>query len=211
MNTNLLYKTCIGCAIALIIAALVGGVIYYAPEPDDTHEYSDSPWDPNAPKHPVTINSTPSLPFVDSGRKDQAGNPIGVRCNTCHSSKEPNLTLNNGALLHEFHQGLHYAHGGMNCVSCHNPDDYESLRLANGESIPFSETIQLCAQCHGTQYRSYRDGSHGGMTGYWDLSKGPRQRNTCTDCHSAHAPAYPKVMPVFPPKVREGSKLPSQH
>jgi nitrate reductase cytochrome c-type subunit len=57
----------------------------------------------------------------------------------------------------------------------------------------------LCAQCHGPQARDFQHGAHGGMTGYWDLSKGPRRRNSCIDCHDPHAPKYPAVMPVFPP------------
>jgi hypothetical protein len=40
------------------------------------------------------------------------------------------------------------------------------------------------------------------MRGYWDLTRGPRERNTCTDCHDVHAPLYPKVRPVFPPRDR---------
>ena len=37
------------------------------------------------------------------------------------------------------------------------------------------------------------------MTGHWDLTKGPRKRNHCTTCHDPHAPAFPKMLPVFKP------------
>jgi len=40
------------------------------------------------------------------------------------------------------------------------------------------------------------------MTGHWDLTAGGRVRNTCTDCHDVHAPAYPQVQPVFAPQDR---------
>ncbi len=38
------------------------------------------------------------------------------------------------------------------------------------------------------------------MTGYWDLTQGPRSRNHCLACHDPHAPKYQPVMPVFPPR-----------
>jgi formate-dependent nitrite reductase cytochrome c552 subunit len=62
--------------------------------------------------------------------------------------------------------------------------------------------IELCAQCHGPQYRDYKAGAHGGMTGNWDLSRGPRVRNHCVDCHEAHAPRYPGTRPVLRPNDR---------
>jgi hypothetical protein len=40
------------------------------------------------------------------------------------------------------------------------------------------------------------------MKGYWDLQRGPRQRNGCIGCHAAHAPAYPQVLPAPPPRDR---------
>ena len=55
--------------------------------------------------------------------------------------------------------------------------------------------MTLCAQCHGPQFRDYQHGAHGGMTGYWDLTKGGRMRNNCIDCHDPHAPKYPTVTP----------------
>jgi predicted CXXCH cytochrome family protein len=88
-------------------------------------------------------------------------------------------------------------------VACHNPaDNYATLRLADGTALAFSESMQLCAQCHGPQYRDYQRGSHGGMTGYWDLRRGPRVRNHCQHCHDPHAPQFPKVLPVAEPRDR---------
>lgn len=76
------------------------------------------------------------------------------------------------------------------------------MHLADGKPLELSQSMELCAQCHGVQYRDYKKGSHGGMTGYWDLKRGPRERNHCTDCHAAHQPAYESVRPVHPPKDR---------
>lgn len=98
------------------------------------------------------------------------------------------------------HRGLVVRHGDVGCLACHDPGDYDSLRRPDGISVPFQEVMQVCGQCHGPQTRDYRHGSHGGMTGFWDLSRGDRVRNGCTDCHDPHAPAYPRVLPVFPPR-----------
>lgn len=130
------------------------------------------------------------------------GVPSMVSCSTCHATRKPDTTQSSGAALDEFHQGLRYQHGGLSCLSCHNAGNYDTLRRADGTALEYPQAIQLCAQCHGPQYRDYLNGSHGGMTGHWDLRSGPRLRNTCTDCHDAHAPAYPQVQPVFAPQDR---------
>lgn len=65
-----------------------------------------------------------------------------------------------------------------------------------------ARAIELCRQCHGPQARDYDHGTHGGMTGYWDTTRGPRLRNHCTDCHDAHSPAIVPVMPAAPPRDR---------
>jgi hypothetical protein len=161
--------------------------------------------------HPVMIRKPDAEPWVDSGKKDTKGQPIMVACATCHDTRTANLKTNDGALLKEFHQGLKYAHGSQTCLSCHNSGDYNNLKLADGQSLDFSESIRLCAQCHGPQYRDYQNGSHGGMNGHWDLKQGPRERNHCTDCHDPHHPAYPQVMPVFPPKPVIGEAVLPTH
>ena len=162
--------------------------------------------------HPVSIRKPDAAPLVDSGKVDPHGQPVMVACATCHDTRAPNLAANNGESLKEFHKGLKYQHGSQTCLSCHNSTDYGALKRADGRSIDFSESMQLCAQCHGPQYRDYQNGSHGGMTGHWDLKQGPRERNHCTDCHDPHHPAYPQVMPVFPPKPVIGEAiLPMNH
>jgi nitrate reductase cytochrome c-type subunit len=154
--------------------------------------------------HPVIIHTREGPPLVESGQHDLHGNAVMITCSTCHATREPNPQNRATADIDEFHKGLHTAHGGLSCLACHNRDDYDSLRAADGTRIEFADVMNLCAQCHGQQARDYRNGAHGGMTGYWDRSRGPRQRNNCIDCHDPHAPAYPEVMPVFRPK--DGAK-----
>lgn len=131
------------------------------------------------------------------------GQSKGVACSTCHSMDEQGKDLVRVTEdLEEFHVGMQFAHGSLACQSCHHPDDRDQLRLASGDSIPFAQVMDLCGQCHGPQTRDYHKGSHGGMKGYWDQSRGPRERNSCLHCHDAHVPKFQPVMPVFPPRDR---------
>ncbi len=165
-------------------------------EPSEKLEPSQAPFE-------TLIRKPQGLPTVSTGLKDAEGKAVTVNCNTCHATKPPNSELRVGTSLTLFHQGMKGLHGNLTCISCHNPSDgYQSLRLADGKQIAFPDVMQLCAQCHGPQFRDYQHGAHGGMTGYWDLTKGPRQRNNCIDCHDPHAPKYPQVRPSPGPQDR---------
>jgi formate-dependent nitrite reductase cytochrome c552 subunit len=150
----------------------------------------------------VEIHPGPATPVVLARHTTTAGNVAAVACSTCHTTRVPNVAITQAAQLKEFHLGLTYRHGELSCLSCHNATNYDTLRRADGTTLAYPQTMLLCAQCHGPTYRDYLHGSHGGMNGYWDLKRGPRERNTCTDCHDPHAPLYPKVLPVFPPRDR---------
>lgn len=157
--------------------------------------------------YPVVIRRPDGQMLVDSGKQDERGQPILVSCATCHDTREPNAAIHQASQFDEFHQGLKYAHGELTCISCHSPKDYNTLHKSDGTPVSASDSMNLCAQCHGPQYRDYRNGSHGGMTGYWDLTRGGRTRNTCVNCHDPHHPAFPEVMPVFPPKPAKGETI----
>ncbi|QQE09994.1 hypothetical protein JD969_10735 [Planctomycetota bacterium] len=153
----------------------------------------------NKVNYQVSINKPKKSPVVVLEETDFHGRPLTASCTTCHSTRQPNNTLNDSSKLDEFHPDLILNHGQLSCMSCHNAGDYDKLKLANGQTLDYTNVMQLCAQCHGPQHRDYQNGSHGGMQGYWDLSKGPRVRNNCTDCHNPHTPAFQKFRPVFPP------------
>lgn len=161
--------------------------------------------------HPVEIHLPRGVALVNSGKLDSKGQAIMVACGTCHDTRDANFLINSGGNLKQFHQGLSTQHGDLTCLSCHNSKDYDTLKRADGRALGFSASMQLCAQCHGPQVRDYHNGSHGGMQGYWDLSRGGRTRNTCIDCHDPHHPAYPLVLPVFPPILVRGETLPTSH
>lgn len=199
-------RTIVVIAVLIILGLLSAVTVSYIQGAGATKRRDLETWTPGAKQHSVIINRPDLMPMVDSGKKDKDGNPVVIRCNNCHDTKKPNMLIGDASHLKDFHQHMTFRHNSLKCASCHNPGDYESLRLADSSTVSFANVMQLCAQCHGPQYRDYNNGSHGGMTGHWDLGRGPRKRNNCVDCHDPHAPAYPKVMPVFPPKTRVGTK-----
>lgn len=148
--------------------------------------------------YPVRIHEPPELTTIATSE----GSP-GVRCATCHTLEgiAPAMPTEDDDASGP-HAGLRLAHGTNTCRSCHAAEDVTALALAGGTVIPMREAMTLCAQCHGPQYRDYQHGSHGGMRGYWDRTRGERQRNHCIDCHDPHAPAYPTYMPMPPPRDR---------
>ncbi len=198
----------INVAIALLIIAVIlaAGFVSYIQSTAKAERSELDVWEPGAEQFPVTIRKPDPMPMVDSGKVDREGNPVMIRCNNCHDTQEPNFLTSEAEQLNDFHQGMSFLHNSLKCVSCHDSRDYEKLHLADSSTVPFSNVMELCAQCHGPQHRDYQNGSHGGMTGYWDLSRGPRERNNCVHCHDPHHPAYPKIMPVFQPKTRADSK-----
>ena len=153
-------------------------------------------------KHMVTIRQPVGPPRVDIGLTSMHGEKLNVACSTCHTTREPNIANRKTADLDEFHKGMSFSHGNLACLACHNPKDYDTLHLADRTPLSFQEVMSLCSQCHGTQRRDYDHGAHGGMTGYWDLSRGPRVRNNCVDCHNPHQPKFPKMNPTFKPRDR---------
>ncbi len=150
----------------------------------------------------VTIHQPDGPPRIDIGLTSMHGEKMSVACSTCHTSREPNILNRASKDLDEFHQGMGFSHGNLTCLACHNPKDYDTLHLADRTALEFQQVMSLCSQCHGTQRRDYDHGAHGGMTGYWDLSRGPRVRNNCVDCHSPHQPKFPKMNPTFKPRDR---------
>lgn len=145
---------------------------------------------------PTEINKPDGPPTVATNLSGLVGQPVMASCSSCHTTRVPNRDNRSGADLNEFHQELVFQHGNLSCLSCHNPGDYDTLRLAEGSKVEYPEVMTLCAQCHGTQYRDYQHGAHGGMIGHWDLRKGGRYRNNCIDCHDPHSPAYQGVLPA---------------
>jgi hypothetical protein len=153
-------------------------------------------------RFPVQIRKPFGAPRVVTAVQDAHGSLVTVACSTCHTTRPPIPENKTVKELDEFHGGMTFSHGTVSCLSCHNPNDYDSLKLADGHRIEFTEVMTLCGQCHGPQLKDYEHGAHGGMNGYWDLSRGPRMKNNCVDCHNPHTPQFPKMRPTFKPRDR---------
>ncbi|MBK9992318.1 MAG: hypothetical protein IPP19_16760 [Verrucomicrobia bacterium] len=194
------------CLVALALAGSAAGLLLSHAAPPVIHQAATpTPSDSSAVaivRHAVTIKPGPATPTVLTNALNRSGEPVPVSCSTCHSTRSPNIERHSAAELTEFHQGLAYKHGDLSCLSCHNASNYDTLRKADSSAIAYPNVMELCGQCHGTQLRDYRAGAHGGMNGHWDLSRGSRERNNCVDCHDPHAPAYPRLKPVFAPVDR---------
>ena len=116
-------------------------------------------------------------------------------CGECHTvplsrmqSPDPGL-----ARAH-WEMDLHHAPAEiMNCQTCHDPEQTDSLRLISGERIAFDESYRLCAQCHATQAADWVGGAHGKRLGGWAP---PRVAAPCTSCHNPHDPGFPIRFPA---------------
>lgn len=167
--------------------------------------------EPPAPQaHAVTIHQPARLGRVRLGAPPHtAGAAEGtksggalVKCETCHALRPVTPLPASMAELDQFHQGLTLQHGALSCAACHTEGASTTLHLADGRKLGPGQAMELCQQCHGPQYRDYQHGAHGGMTGHWDLSRGPRVKNHCMDCHDPHAPQIRQVIPAPPPRDR---------
>lgn len=157
---------------------------------------------PNRSDHETVIVGSLGLGALDVSEDAKSAGRARIPCATCHEDGgSPALASRDGHPL-GFHFDIILAHGPLKCSSCHDKAHPNTLRLSSGDALPLTDYMQLCAQCHGPQYRDYEHGSHGGMKGYWDLQRGPRERNSCLACHGAHSPAYPLVLPAPPPNDR---------
>jgi hypothetical protein len=107
--------------------------------------------------------------------------------------------------LDQYHQEISLNHmpGGW-CFDCHNPDNRDKLRLANGGTVPFEESYRLCGQCHGTVLRDWEVGLHGKRTGMWN---GEKQYLLCAHCHWPHDPVFKPLAPM-PAPVRPSAIKP---
>ncbi len=120
-------------------------------------------------------------------------------CNGCHqifaSASAPRAPRT-------YHESVHLSHGlNDRCVNCHDPKDRERLTLRDGSTIPFSQTPQLCAQCHGTLYRDWQRGTHGKTLGSWVTHSDAQRRLNCNECHDPHSPRYEPYAPLPAPNT----------
>jgi len=120
-------------------------------------------------------------------------------CTQCHDPKAPGDRTRR-ALAYHIDPGEPAAvfdHDAEHrwCLDCHDFQNRDVLRLANGDPVPFTESYRLCGQCHGDKYRDWRVGVHGKRIGYWN---GPKVYFLCVNCHNPHTPRFKGVRVLDP-------------
>ncbi len=123
-------------------------------------------------------------------------------CGSCHGGGDAHST----ARPLPGHRDLDPVHPRAladKCVTCHLPQDPARLALATGESVTLDHGYRLCAQCHFAQAEAWAGGAHGKRVATWE---GRRVVLSCTGCHDAHNPAFPKRLPQPGPSVSRRSR-----
>ncbi|GAB4304803.1 MAG: hypothetical protein Kow0090_20410 [Myxococcota bacterium] len=118
-------------------------------------------------------------------------------CSECHGEMETNPKRRK---LDDEHSEIsaRFNHDEENrwCLDCHNADNRDFLRLADGRLVDFKESYKLCGQCHGPTLRDWKLGIHGKRTGEWN---GKKQYLLCAHCHDPHSPRFKPIKPMPPP------------
>ena len=125
--------------------------------------------------------------------------PFRLTCGECHAlfpsprePRDPPLQ----------HRDVVLDHGQNDrCYNCHSREDRDRLARRDGGTLGYDEIPHLCAQCHGTVYRDWQNGTHGRTNGSWDAASGEQHRLACSQCHDPHRPAFPRVAPLPGPNT----------
>jgi len=185
----------------VVALAAAGMTACYSRGTDQTVEQLPQAHGEPPPRH--VFGTTIHMPFASLGANTPSraadGSRARVPCATCHRDEPAPPPDEQTAFVHT---GIQLRHGGLACDSCHRPPTYRDFRSIRATPIEYADAIDLCSQCHGSQRRDYDHGAHGGMAGYWDLDRGPRDRNHCLTCHDPHRPAISKVAPAPLPRYR---------
>ncbi len=116
-------------------------------------------------------------------------------CSQCHRGMPVNKHPRKLQMHQEIADNFKHMPGGW-CFDCHNPDNRDKLRLANGKLVSFKKSYILCGQCHGVVLRDWKVGLHGKRTGMWN---GKKEYRLCVNCHWPHNPPFKAIKPLPPP------------
>jgi len=111
-------------------------------------------------------------------------------CSSCHSEPLADLQSALSTTDPKAHWSIDMAHADrsvMQCTTCHNPENLDTLQTLTGSKVEFDHSYQVCAQCHSGLAEDWAGGAHGKRVAGWAP---PRVVNNCTDCHNPHQPAW---------------------
>lgn len=125
---------------------------------------------------------------------DRAASMELFPCSSCHD--RPIDQLVNKGTHKNSHWDISLQHAPsetMNCFTCHDRDNLDQLISITSQPISFSNSYNLCGQCHSTQKKEWLGGGHGKRIGGWAP---PRTSMTCVNCHNPHSPSFEKRWPA---------------
>ena len=165
------------------------------------------------PTERLALKTVPTVPVENITGPNQTTFAITKRtdhitqypCGSCHTKpvEKPQQERISKRWSHLNIQLTHGQTTGMDCQSCHNYDNLQTLHLQNGQTTSFDHSYQLCRQCHFQQANDWAGGAHGKRLAGW---RGKRVIKNCTDCHNPHAPAFDQRIPLKSPTIpRTGS------
>ncbi len=121
-------------------------------------------------------------------------------CNECHADLPPQVRRKEITDLHRKLFTLLAQESRSDwCTNCHLINGNDSLNLAIGKSLTFSESHLICSQCHPEKLRQWEVGVHGKRLGAWGDEKIYMLR---VPKNNPHPPKIRKVVPE-PPPVRQ--------
>ena len=174
----------LGFAFVLVVAGC--GEAHHPPLPIGTGEV------PPVPSADDMVFEVPPPPF--KGDDEIEADEI-FPCSECHEPDDYNATRRELTMAHQSIRLVHDTEHRW-CLDCHDPENRDVLRLANGKSVPFEQSYRLCGQCHGAKYRDWRAGVHGRRIGEWN---GKKEYLLCVECHDSHQPAFKPLAPLPAP------------
>ncbi len=124
---------------------------------------------------------------------ERKGQIQSFACIECHSKPVSQMK---GLEKQKAHWNIKMSHANtdvMNCASCHNGKDMNTLHTLTRQPVDFNLSYKLCAQCHSDQFEDWKGGAHGKKVAGWTA---PRASMTCVNCHNPHNPSFDKRWPV---------------
>lgn len=146
--------------------------------------------------HPVTEFKT-NKPFYVLDREDKI---TQFACSSCHDKPLPDRPAGQekSQLMHVDINIHHASKETMDCRTCHNAEDMDTLKLNNKGKVGFNNSYKLCMQCHFQQGKDWIGGAHGKRLASW---RGKRVIMNCTECHNPHDPSFKQHFPVGRPVI----------
>lgn len=118
---------------------------------------------------------------------------VSFPCSNCHTVNLDQLKSKTAKKAHWDIELIHAPEGVMNCITCHQSNNLETLVSLSGQEVSFNNSQNLCAQCHSTQFNDWKGGAHGKAIGGW---VDPRVSYSCVNCHDPHKTAFEPRWPA---------------